>query len=55
MIKEGTPEGGAYSEGMHQAIDHIMTAMKNLESLSFTKERAYVKKRRKRTTGKFNG
>jgi len=28
--KEGTPEGGAYGEGMHQAIDDIMTAMKNL-------------------------
>ena len=28
--KEGTPEGGAYSEGMHQAIDDIATAMKNL-------------------------
>jgi Spy/CpxP family protein refolding chaperone len=30
--KQGTPEGGAYSEGMHQAIDDIMTAMKNLVS-----------------------
>ena len=30
--KEGTPEGGAYSEGMHQAIDDIVTAMKNLGS-----------------------
>ena len=30
--KEGTPEGGAYGEGMHQAIDDIMTAMKNLGS-----------------------
>jgi uncharacterized membrane protein YccC len=30
--KEGTPEGGAYSEGMHQAIDEIVTAMKNLGS-----------------------
>lgn len=30
--KEGTPEGGAYSEGMHQAISDIMTAMKNLAS-----------------------
>jgi len=28
--KQGTPEGGAYSEGMHQAIDEIATAMKNL-------------------------
>jgi Skp family chaperone for outer membrane proteins len=30
--KEGTPEGGAYSEGMHKAIDDIVTAMKNLGS-----------------------
>jgi hypothetical protein len=30
--KERTPEGGAYSEGMHQAIDEIVTAMKNLGS-----------------------
>jgi Spy/CpxP family protein refolding chaperone len=30
--KEGTPEGGAYGEGMHQAISDIMTAMKNLAS-----------------------
>jgi len=30
--KEGTPEGGAYGEGMHQAIADIMTAMKNLGS-----------------------
>ena len=30
--KEGAPEGGAYSEGMHQAIDEIVTAMKNLGS-----------------------
>jgi len=30
--KEGTPEGGAYGEGMHQAIDDIMTAMKKLGS-----------------------
>jgi hypothetical protein len=30
--KQGTPEGGAYSEGMHQAIDEIVTAMKNLGS-----------------------
>jgi hypothetical protein len=32
IVKEGTPEGGAYSEGMHQAIDEIVTAMKNLGS-----------------------
>jgi hypothetical protein len=30
--QQGTPEGGAYSEGMHQAIDEIVTAMKNLAS-----------------------
>jgi hypothetical protein len=30
--QQGTPEGGAYSEGMHQAIDEIVTAMKNLGS-----------------------
>lgn len=30
--KEGSPEGGAYSEGMHQAIADIMTAMKDLGS-----------------------
>ena len=30
--QEGTPEGGAYGEGMHQAIDEIVTAMKNLGS-----------------------
>jgi hypothetical protein len=30
--KEGALEGGAYSEGMHQAIADIMTAMKNLGS-----------------------
>jgi hypothetical protein len=29
---EGTPESGAYSEGMHKAIDEIVTAMKNLGS-----------------------
>jgi hypothetical protein len=29
---EGTPESGAYSEGMHKAIDDIATAMKNLGS-----------------------
>ena len=30
--KEGTPDSGSYSEGMHQAIADIMTAMKNLGS-----------------------
>jgi len=30
--KEGTLESGSYSEGMHQAIADIMTAMKNLGS-----------------------
>lgn len=30
--KQGAPEGGEYSEGMHQAIDEIVTAMKNLGS-----------------------
>ena len=30
MNKEGTPESGSYSEGMHKAIDEIVTAMKNL-------------------------
>ena len=30
--KEGTPVSGSYSEGMHQAIVDIMTAMKNLGS-----------------------
>jgi hypothetical protein len=30
--KQGTPESGAYSEGMHQAIDDIATAIKNLGS-----------------------
>jgi hypothetical protein len=29
---EGIPESGAYSEGMHKAIDEIVTAMKNLGS-----------------------
>ena len=29
---QGTLEGGAYGEGMHQAIDDIVTAMKNLGS-----------------------
>jgi hypothetical protein len=28
--KQGTPEGDAYGEGMHQAIDEIVTAMKNV-------------------------
>jgi hypothetical protein len=28
--KEGTPESSSYSEGMHKAIDEIVTAMKNL-------------------------
>ena len=30
--KEETPESGPYSEGMHKAIDDIVTAMKNLGS-----------------------
>ena len=30
--KKGTPESGSYSEGMHEAIDDIVTAMKNLGS-----------------------
>ena len=30
--KEGTPESDSYSEGMHHAIDDIVTAMKNLGS-----------------------
>ena len=30
--KEGTPDSGSYTEGMHQAIVDIMTAMKNLGS-----------------------
>ncbi len=30
--KEGAPDSGSYSEGMHQAIVDIMTAMKNLGS-----------------------
>ena len=30
MEKDGKPESGTYSEGMHQAIDEIVTAMKNL-------------------------
>jgi len=28
-VKEGTPENGAYAEGMHEAILDIITAMKN--------------------------
>jgi hypothetical protein len=32
MEKEAIPESGTYSEGMHKAIDDIMTAMKNLGS-----------------------
>ncbi len=30
--KKGAPESGSYSEGMHEAIDDIVTAMKNLGS-----------------------
>jgi hypothetical protein len=30
--KEGTSESSTYSEGMHQTIDEIVTAMKNLGS-----------------------
>ena len=30
--KQGTAESGAYSEGMHQAIEDIATAIKNLGS-----------------------
>jgi len=30
--KERTSENGTYSEGMHKAIDDIVTAMKNLGS-----------------------
>ena len=30
--RKGTPESGSYSEGMHEAIDDIVTAMKNLGS-----------------------
>jgi len=30
--KAETPESGVYSEGMHKAIDEIVTAMKNLAS-----------------------
>jgi ElaB/YqjD/DUF883 family membrane-anchored ribosome-binding protein len=30
--KKGTPENGSYSEGMHEAIDDIVKAMKNLGS-----------------------
>jgi len=32
MGKEESRESGSYSEGMHKAIDEIMTAMKNLGS-----------------------
>ena len=32
MEKEGKPDDGSYSEGMHKAIDDIMAAMKNLGS-----------------------
>ena len=28
--KEGTPESSSFSDGMHKAIDEIVTAMKNL-------------------------
>jgi uncharacterized membrane protein YccC len=28
--KQGTPESSSYSEGMHKAIDEIVTAMKNI-------------------------
>ena len=30
--KKGTPESDSYSEGMHEAIDDIVAAMKNLGS-----------------------
>ena len=30
--KKGTPESGSYGEGMHEAIDDIVAAMKNLGS-----------------------
>ena len=30
--KKGTPKNGSYSEGMHEAIDDIVKAMKNLGS-----------------------
>ena len=30
--KQGTPDSGTYGEGMHQAIEDIATAMKNLGS-----------------------
>ena len=30
--KEGTPEDGSYSEGMHEAMDDIVKAMKALAS-----------------------
>jgi hypothetical protein len=30
--KQGAPDSGTYSEGMHQAIEDIATAIKNLGS-----------------------
>ena len=30
--KEGTPESGSYGEGMHEAIEDIVKAMKGLSS-----------------------
>ena len=30
--KQGTPDSGTYGEGMHQAIEDIATAIKNLGS-----------------------
>jgi hypothetical protein len=33
--KEGTPESGSYGEGMHEAIEDIAKAMKNLASHLF--------------------
>jgi hypothetical protein len=32
MDKQGTPRNDSYSEGMHEAIDDIVAAMKNLGS-----------------------
>ncbi len=32
MGKEGTPESGSYGEGIHEAIQDIVKAMKNLMS-----------------------
>ncbi|HSO61093.1 MAG TPA: hypothetical protein VLR50_08685 [Desulfobacterales bacterium] len=32
LDKQGTPDSGTYSEGMHQAIEDIATAIKNLGS-----------------------